>query len=103
MTSSTIVGPTKAFPVLLWLPILSVLCMGHVSSHLGWDPYGEESILLLIVWFALILTSMSHPLGVGHYGGGECKGSCLIGLCYINNIHTYVYNTTEAMRHQPAI
>ena len=31
---------------------------------------------------------MSHPLGVDHFCGGECKGCCLGGLCNgSNNLH----------------
>ena len=28
---------------------------------------------------------MSYPLGVGHSGGGECKGCCLGGVFHVRN------------------
>ena len=64
--------------------------LGHISNQLGWTPWGERFLLLLVFWLIPIHTKMSYFLGVGYFGGGECKGYCLGGFCHISNtLHMY--------------
>ena len=62
----------------------SVFFLGHASSQLGWIPWGEGFPLFLVIWFIPIHTKMSHLLGMGYPGSGQCKGCWLGGLCYVS-------------------
>ena len=58
---------------------------GASSGQLGWTPWGEGFLLIFTIWFTPIRTKMSHPLGVGHFGGWACKDYFLGGLFYVSN------------------
>ena len=57
--------------------------LGHVCGQLGWTPWGEGFLLLLVIWLIPIHTRIIQPLVVGHSGGREYKKYYLGGLCYI--------------------
>ena len=71
----------RGIPCTLQAPFLRGCVMPGAHFLLVWlDPWGEGFPILFVIWIISIHPKISHPLGVGYSGGGECKCCCLGGL-----------------------
>ena len=88
-------GTPGACPALFKPPFQRECVLPGACLKANWaGSPGVGFLLVLVIWFIPIHTSMSYSLDIGYSGGRKCKVCCLDGLCHIRNTLN-IYTTLQ--------